>query len=88
MHFLEIRKSVEKTLQKLSKKNPKQLAIIEKKLAEILENPQHYKNLNAPLQHLKRVHIDSNFVLVFSVNETNKTVTIEDYDHHDNIYKK
>jgi mRNA-degrading endonuclease RelE of RelBE toxin-antitoxin system len=52
MHSLEIRKSVEKTLQKLSKKNPRHLAIIGKKLAEILQNPQHYKNLNAPLQHV------------------------------------
>jgi len=45
----EFRESVEKILQKLAKKNPKQLLIIEKKIEEIIENPQHYKNLRAPL---------------------------------------
>jgi YafQ family addiction module toxin component len=86
MYSLEIRKSVEKTFHKLAKKNPKQLAIIEKKVQEILENPSHFKNLRAPMQHLKRVHIDKSFVLVFSVNDDAKTVILEDYDHHDNIY--
>ncbi len=80
------RESVEKILQKLAKKNPKQLSIIENKIEEIIENPQHYKNLRAPLQHWKRVHIDRSFVLVFSVDETTKTIIFEDYDHHDNIY--
>jgi len=39
------------------------------------------------MQHLKRVHIDKSFVLVFSVDESNKKVIIEEYDHHDRIYK-
>jgi mRNA-degrading endonuclease RelE of RelBE toxin-antitoxin system len=37
---------------------------------------------------MRRVHIDKSFVLVFSIDETEKTVIIEDYDHHDKIYKK
>ncbi len=84
----EFRDSAEKILQKLTKKNPKQVMIIEKKVEEIIQNPRHYKNLRAPLQHLKRVHIDRSFVLVFSVDETTKTIIFEDYDHHDNIYSK
>jgi len=84
----EFRETVEKTLKKLAKKNPKQLLIIEKKIEEIIENPHHYKNLRNPLQHLKRVHIDRSFVLVFSVDEITKTIIFEDYDHHDNIYSK
>ena len=84
----EFRESVEKILQKLAKKNPKQLLIIEKKIEGIIENPQHYKNLRSPLQHWKRVHIDRSFVLVFSVDETTKTIIFEDYDHHDNIDSK
>ena len=87
MYALEIRESVEKIFSKLANKNPKQLEIIGKKVTEIRKNPQHYKNLRKPLQHLKRVHIDKSFVLVFSVNETTNTITLEDYDHHDNIYK-
>ena len=79
---------MEKILKKLAKKNPKQVTIIEKKIEEIILNPRHYKNLRAPLQHLKRVHIDRSFVLVFSVDETTKKIIIEDYDHHDRIYSK
>ncbi|MEM2916386.1 MAG: hypothetical protein QXT19_03465 [Candidatus Woesearchaeota archaeon] len=86
MYTLELRESIEKKFLKLRKRNPKQLEIIWKKIEEILQNPNHYKNLRSPLQHLKRIHIDKSFVLVFSVNETTKTVTIEDYDHHDKIY--
>ncbi len=86
MYSYELRKSVESIFLKLAKRNPKQLYIIEKKIQEIRQNPQHYKNLRRPLQHLKRVHIDKSFVLVFSVDENRKLVIIEDYDHHDNIY--
>ncbi len=87
MYSYELRKNVEKIFFKLAKKNPKQLLIIENKIREIRQNPQHYKNLRKPLHHLKRVHIDKSFVLVFSVNENKKHIIIEDYDHHDNIYK-
>lgn len=86
MYTYEFRKSVEKEFFKLAKKNPKQLVIIEKKIQEIIKNPQHYKNLKRPLQHLKRVHVGSSFVLTFSVNENYKKVIIESYDHHDKVY--
>ncbi|MBI1973420.1 hypothetical protein HYS54_01275 [Candidatus Micrarchaeota archaeon] len=86
MYDLELRKTVEKIFQKLARKNPKQLEIINKKVLEIRENPQHYKNLHPPLQNLKRVHIDKSFVLTFSVDDGRKVVMLEDYDHHDNIY--
>jgi len=87
MHSYELRKSVEETFFKLAKKNPKQLEIIEKKIKEILENPEHYKNLRTPLQHLKRVHIDKSYVLTYSIDHKRKTIIIEDYEHHDKIYK-
>ena len=86
MYSYELRKSVEKIFYKLAKKNPDQLLMIEKKIEEVRQNPQHYKNLRKPLQHLKRVHIDKSFVLVFSVDENKKHIIIEDYDHHDNLY--
>jgi YafQ family addiction module toxin component len=87
MYQLAVKPDADRIFAKLAKKNPKQLEIIYKKIDEILENPQHYKNLRRPLQNWKRVHIDGPFVLTFSVNENTKTVTIEDYDHHDRIYK-
>jgi len=88
MYVLEIKSSLKKKLQKLAKKNPKQAEIIAKKSEEIILNPQHYKNLRALLQHLKEVHIDKSFVLTFSVDENTKTVTLEDYDYHDKVYKR
>jgi YafQ family addiction module toxin component len=87
MYSLKVREELDKTFSKLVKRDPMKLQIIHKKIKEILEDPQRFKNLRAPLNHWKRVHIDSHFVLVFSVDENTKTVTLEDYDHHDNIYK-
>ena len=52
-----------------------------KKAEEIIKNPQHYKNLRAPLYYLKEVRIDKHFVLTFSVDESIKIVTLEYYDH-------
>ena len=86
MYVLQISPDLDKVFSKLVKRNRKQYEIIMKKVEEILQNPQHYKNLRAPLQHLKRVHIDKHFVLVFSVDENTKVITLEDYDHHDNVY--
>ncbi|MBS3802526.1 MAG: type II toxin-antitoxin system RelE/ParE family toxin [Candidatus Thermoplasmatota archaeon] len=87
MYRLEIRKSVEKIFFKLAKKDPEQLDAISKKIEEIRLNPHHYKNLRKPLHHLRRVHIDKSFVLAFSIKESKKLVIIEEYDHHDKIYK-
>jgi YafQ family addiction module toxin component len=86
MYNLIIREELDSKFEKLAKKNKKQLEIILNKADEILENPHRYKNLKAPMNHFRRVHIDKHFVLIFSVDEESKTVTLEDYDHHDNIY--
>ena len=86
MYFLKIKPELDRKLAKLFNKNRKQYGIIMKKAQEILKNPHHYKNLRAPLQHWKEVHIDRHFVLTFSVNENEKSVTLEDFDHHDKIF--
>ena len=87
MYSLEIRPELLRKLDKLKNKNKKQVEIILKKADEIVMDPHRYKNLRAPLNHWKRVHIDKHFVLTFSVDEESKTVILEDYDHHDNIYR-
>lgn len=87
MYNLIVKEELDSKFEKLAKKNKKQLEIISTKVFEILENPHRYKNLRAPMNHLKRVHIDKHFVLVFSVDEEKNTVTLEDYAHHDDIYK-
>ncbi|MEK6938367.1 MAG: addiction module toxin RelE [Nanoarchaeota archaeon] len=77
-------------LRKLSKKDPKKVEIINRKIKEIINNNHlsvdHYKNLRHDLKHLKRVHIDSHFVLTFSVNKEKNFILFVDFDHHDNIY--
>ena len=62
------------------------MEIILKKAGEIAENPYRYKNLQAPLNNLKRVHVDKHFVLVFSIDEESKSVILQNYAHHDDIY--
>jgi len=87
MYALAIRPELDRKLRKLSKRDRKRYEIIMKKAGEILLGPHHYKNLRALLQNLKRVHIDVHFVLTFSVDEKTKTVMLEDFDHHDYIYR-
>lgn len=87
LYDLEIMPSVEKAFHKLAKKDPKKLRIIRDKIVEIRTDPRRYKNLRSPMNHLKRVHIDSSLVLVLLVDEPRKTVIIMDYDHHDDIHR-
>ncbi len=88
MYDLALRKSVERVFSKLAKRDPNLLGSISRKIEEIRADPQRYKNLRRPLQHLKRVHIGKGFVLVFSVDEKEGLVIIEDFDHHDRIYRR
>lgn len=88
MYSVSNRPKIDKIFEKLAKKNPKQLKIIAKKLEEILDNPYRFKPLSNVMKGQRRVHIDKSFVLVYSIDEQNKTVILEDYDHHDRIYNK
>lgn len=87
MYSFDISEPLDKVFSKLNKKNPKIFKVIFKKISEIIENPHHYKNLRKPLHHLKRIHIGKSFVLVFSVNEKEKMIVFEEFDHHDNVYR-
>jgi YafQ family addiction module toxin component len=86
LYKVEIKDELPIKLKKLQKKNIIQFNAIFKKAEEIQINPHRYKNLKAPMNHFRRVHIDKHFVLIFSVDEESKTVILQDYDHHDNIY--
>ena len=87
MYFLDVKSEADKIFKKLSKKNPQQLMIINKKINEILNDPHRYKFLRKPLHGFNRVHIDKHFVLVFKVDHEKKVVDIYYYDHHDYVYK-
>jgi YafQ family addiction module toxin component len=85
MYELEIREGVDAVFRKLSQKDKVSFEYISKKIQEIRENPYHFKPLRNPMQNYRRVHI-GNYVLVFSIDEKRKTVIIERYRRHDEVY--
>ncbi len=87
MYDLEILPEADKIFLKLSKKNPKQLHIIHKKITEIQQDPSAYKFLHPPLHMFNRVHIDTHFVLIFKVDHERKMIIVYYFDHHDSVYK-
>lgn len=90
MRDFEIEGNLYKNLKKIFKKDKKRYRIIFKKINEVVNytNVDHYKNLRRPLQNFKRVHIDTNFVLIFKYDKNDDKIFFYDLDHHDNIYKK
>jgi len=86
MYLLDTKLDVDKIFSKLSRKNPKQLQIIFRKIEQIVENPYHFKPLRGDMKGARRVRIDKSFVLIYEIDEENKLVRLLDYDHHDNIY--
>lgn len=77
-----------KKLKKLKVKNRALFEAILRKIDEILENPERFKPLGYDLKGFHRVHIMKSFVLIFKIDEENKIVKFEDFDHHDKIYKR
>jgi len=88
MFFIEFSKELTKKLDKINKKNKKLFEIIIDKIKEIRENPLRYKPLRYDMKRYRRVHIMKSFVLIFKIDQKNKKIIFEDFDHHDRIYKK
>lgn len=88
MYRLVVLPVVDRIFLKLKKKDKKQLLAINKKIVQLQANPFLGKPLHFPLQNLRRVHILKSFVLVYDIQEKQKTITIRAYDHHDRAYKK
>ena len=88
MYSVEINPSCQKDIDKLCKKNPVLRESLEKKMNEIVQNPQHYKPLKYDLAGERRVHILKSFVLKFEINEQNKIVSFLFFGHHDEAYRK
>ncbi len=65
LYKLGINAGLSKKLNKLKKKNIIQYEAIFKKAFEIQVDPHRYKNLNAPLNHLKRVILIDTLFLFF-----------------------
>ena len=82
-----ISEECERNIKKLSKKNSVLKEALEKKMQEILENPQHYKPLKYDLAGERRAHILKSFVLKFEINEETKAVIFIFFGHHDEAYR-
>ena len=89
MYDYEIIPSLKNKLNKLAKKDKNLYEKILKKIEEVINSNdiEHYKNLRYDLKDKKRVHV-WHFVLVFSFLKSQNKIIFQDFNHHDNIYKK
>jgi len=89
MYKFKVSENLQEILRKLSKKDKALYEQLIKKINEIINSfdIEHYKNLRHNMKDSKRVHI-GHFVLVFQFDKTNNEINFDDFDHHDNIYKK
>lgn len=73
----------EKAMKKLKKKYKVLFEQIQKKLIELVENPEHFKPLRNVLAGYRRIHFGS-FVLIYSLDDDR--INIISLDHHDKAY--
>ena len=88
MYNIEIKPSCQRDIEKLCRKNPVLREALEKKMNEIVQNPQHYKPLKYALAGERRVHIMKSFVLKFEIHEDRKAVEFFFFGHHDGAYRR
>jgi YafQ family addiction module toxin component len=74
-------------MAKLYKKDRVNFERVNKKIEEIICHPEYYKNLRHSMSDFKRVQIGP-FVMTFHVDHNAKVVWFDDFDHHDNVYKR
>jgi mRNA-degrading endonuclease RelE of RelBE toxin-antitoxin system len=84
-----IKRSLDKKLKRIQKKDKDTFLAILNKIIEVAgcESVNYYKNLRKPMQNLKRVHIKKSFVLTFEYNKKENLISFIDFEHHDKIYK-
>jgi mRNA-degrading endonuclease RelE of RelBE toxin-antitoxin system len=62
---IEVSPEFEDDYRKLCRRNEGLRRAVDAKVAQILDNPLHYKPLQAPLQGVRGVHVGGSFVLMF-----------------------
>ena len=82
-YIAEFSSQFEKSMKKLEKKDKVLFNQIQKKLIDIVQDPEHYKSLKNVLAGYKRIRFGP-FVLVFKIEEN--IVRIISLDHHDKAY--
>ena len=82
-YAIEFSEEFEKSMKKLKKKDKTTFEQVQKKIIEIVENPEHYKPLRNVLAGYRRLHFGS-FVLIYTIE--GNVVRIISLDHHDRAY--
>ncbi len=83
MYQIEFSDEFDRSMRKLKKKDNVLFEKIQKKLLEIVENPEHFKPLRNVLAGYRRIHFGS-FVLIYTID--GNVVRIISLDHHDRAY--
>lgn len=84
---LEVSPQFEGDYRKLCAKNAGFRSAVDKKVAQILLHPDHYKPLRAPLKGVRRVHVGGSFVLLFEPDARRSVVRLLRLAHHDEAYE-
>ena len=79
-YYFEFSDQFEKSMKKLKKKDKILFDQIQKKLIELVKNPQRYKSLGNVLAGYRRIHFGA-FVLIYTIDQD--VVRIISLDHHD-----
>lgn len=82
-YSIEFSDEFDRSIKKLKKKDKVMFERIQKKLIELVENPEQQKPLRNVLAGYRRIRFGS-FVLIYKIEE--KTVRIISLDHHDRVY--
>jgi len=85
---IEFSKELTRKMAKIQKKDKVMFEAAINKIREIKNNPEHYKPLRYDLKGYRRVHIIKSFVLIFKIDYANNKIIFQDFDHHDNIYRR
>ena len=83
---LAVSSEFEEDYRKLCGRNAGFRRAVDKKVAQILEAPLHYKPLRAPLQGVRRAHVGGSYVLLFEPDEARDLVRFIRLAHHDVVY--
>ncbi|MBU0963019.1 MAG: hypothetical protein KKD48_03900 [Nanoarchaeota archaeon] len=88
MHNWRVSEPLKEIMKKLSKKNRSLHERLLKKIDEIIncDDVEHYKNLRNDMKDSRRVQV-GHFVLIFKYDKNIDTISFDDFDHHDKIYK-
>ena len=82
-YIVEFSSQFEKSMKKLEKKDKALFSQIQKKLIDIVQDPEHFKSLKNVLAGYRKLQFGP-FVLVFKIE--GNVVRIITLDHHDKAY--